>query len=359
MVVENKALLERIVIMAGACHCAKNCNEILEAALKKGRLADGFVQQVRKVFEPVKAVGGCDWTAEEENEEEVNSNKEDDGEGQGYGDDDDDDDGKDKDDGEKGLDGEVKGKKDKEDGEDKKEDVDGEDMEGKGDEKHGKDKEDGKKRDDGEGGGDEDDDGKEMEVKGKGKVEPEKEDEARGQGDDKKQEKGAQKDDEEEEQYDVWHEMPGTSPNVLALFMDQLAVPEQFLSSPHTNYRPLRLDRLWFGKGKKDMGIIESLMGLTGNELSITGLEYNVWTYTVVESRRKPLGDPKLGFKGEVAVPEAVLAHQKVNGALTEHNSTLYIRHTKLEEMVALVDLLMAKKVRRMEIAVLEMLVTS
>ncbi len=40
MVVENKALLERIVIMAGACHCAKNCNEILEAALKKGRLAD-------------------------------------------------------------------------------------------------------------------------------------------------------------------------------------------------------------------------------------------------------------------------------------------------------------------------------
>ncbi len=153
------------------------------------------------------------------------------------------------------------------------------------------------------------------------------------------------KKDMEERNKEFWIDFEGgTCPNVLALFMDQMALPKQLLSSPHTNCRPLRLNRIWSGpekeEGDEKVGIINSLLGETEKDLSITQVEYTLWTYTVVESKRKPVGDASLGLKGEVAAPEAVLAHQKLNAALTECKETHYIRHTTLEQMEALVDLL-------------------
>jgi hypothetical protein len=164
--------------------------------------------------------------------------------------------------------------------------------------------------------------------------------------------------DEEEGSRGIWRYMEATSPNVLALFLDQTVVSEQFfLSSPNTNYRPLRVNRLWpvaeeKGKAEEKTGIIELLMGLTGKELSIAVMEYNLWTYTHVETMTKPKGDATLGARaGEVAVPEAVFAHQKWNAALMECNTSHhYVRHTTKKEMEELVKVI-SDEVRRKDMS--------
>jgi hypothetical protein len=263
---EKEVLCLRILIMACACHCAKQCSEALEVLLDKGSLADAFAEEMKKLFQPMKAAGGRSWRSNMEEKEEGDA-------------------------------GHIKGSA-----------------------KVGM-----LRR--GKGCNDKGVKAAEQEMQDAGKAEK-----------------------EGETCFSPWHVLSPTSPNVLSLFMDQMVAPELFLSTAATNFRPLRLDRLWSEPTKADEGeregLIQSLMGLTGEEESITELEYCLWTYTVAGSVTKSPGKARERLRGEAAAPVAMFAHQKLNVALTESKPTYNVCHTTKEDMECL-KYLISDQVRR------------
>jgi len=81
------------------------------------------------------------------------------------------------------------------------------------------------------------------------------------------------------------------SPNFLSLFLETYATPESsnpVLMSPRVNHRNLHFQRIWDARPKSnDPGVIASMLrlrvGETIRDVSLTGLPYIIFPYTITE----------------------------------------------------------------------------